>query len=169
MNTLALDISSTNIGAVALVDGSVAWAGTLVLKGDLWHRIRQARHELLAHLVPQLAAYAIDAVAYEGPAHRAQILSVVAQQRMVGVALLTLLERQPDLWIVEVSPATAKKALTGSGRADKAAMILSAASQITWRQPTEHEADALAVGLAAQPMLAMPVLKPAARTRKKAA
>lgn len=52
--------------------------------------------------------------------------------------------------VIDIAPSTAKKALTGSGRADKEAMIRFAALFLKVKSKTinEHEADALGIAMA---------------------
>jgi crossover junction endodeoxyribonuclease RuvC len=143
MKLLALDISSTNIGYVVWDGDAATLTGTLALKGDLLARIVAAQPRVEA-LVEQVQP---DAVAYEGPAHRAHALSMIAQQRMVGIVLLIAGMRR--LPLIEIAPAAAKKALSGNGNANKQMMELCAGAYLTGHD--EHQADALGVALAAWP------------------
>lgn len=138
---LALDISSTNIGWCLYADGSPKAHGTLKLKGDLHQRIALTE-PLIEDLVRRLKP---DRVAIEAPAY-SRNTATVAQQRCCGVVLLVL--GRHKLATVEIAPNTAKKALSGSGRADKKAMIAAARDYLDG-QFDEHAADALAVALAA--------------------
>ena len=145
MKLLALDISSTNIGYVVWDGDGAETVGTLTLKGDLLARIVAAQPQIEA-LVERVQP---DAIAYEGPAHRAHALSMVAQQRMVGIALLIAGLRKIPL--VEIAPSAAKKALSGNGNANKQMMEMCAGAYLSGHD--EHQADALGVALAAWPGL----------------
>jgi crossover junction endodeoxyribonuclease RuvC len=147
MKLLALDISSTNIGYVVWTGDMVDLAGTIVLKSPILMRRLIAAQPQIEALIEQVQP---DAVAYEGPAHRTSALSMVAQQRMVGVALLSAGLRRIEA--IEIAPASAKKALTGNGHAKKEQMMFHA-GQLVGVQIDEHQADALGVALAAWPGL----------------
>jgi Holliday junction resolvasome RuvABC endonuclease subunit len=66
---------------------------------------------------------------------------------MVGIAYAARWKRR--LPFLEVPIHDAKRALTGSGRADKDQMITAAMSTMHWSVATHHEADAGAVGMIA--------------------
>lgn len=143
MKLLALDISSTNIGYVVWDGSRVGAFGTLALKStNLLTRLTMA-HPLIESLIDRTNP---DAIAYEGPAHKTYALAMIAQQRMVGVILLTVGMRH--LPLIEIAPAAAKKALTRKGNANKDTMQLYA-SAYTDLPFDEHQADALGVALAA--------------------
>lgn len=143
---LGLDISSTNIGWCLLRDQAAQQAGTITLKGDLDARLRAGSLRLyqLLSLVGRL-----DAIAFEDAAYRGHPQAIIAQARMVGALYAMVTALNMKLPIIGVAPASAKKLLTGSGRADKNAMISEARRYgpiIAW---DEHQADAFAVGLSA--------------------
>jgi len=147
---LALDASSTSIGAVVWNRTEDAFVHSLV-----WHAPRTAaigaRIELAATwLKERVFLWPPDVLAYEGPAHRTTPLALIAQQRMVGMVLY--LAQRNGMPTIEVPPATAKKALTGSGNASKT-LMLATARTIIGTPVSEHESDALGVALAASGMI----------------
>jgi Holliday junction resolvasome RuvABC endonuclease subunit len=144
---LAFDISSVSIGWVRWdADRErVENHGLINLKlygASPKHRLLRARAEVEYLIAPRTAAQ----LAYEGPAYKAHPGALIAQQRVVGVVLACayLFGYEP----IEISPATAKKALTGNGKADKAQMQALAQHHFDHTAYSEHEADALAVALA---------------------
>ena len=141
---LAFDISSTNIGVVAWQDNAVLWHRTIVLRGkDLGQRLLAAQREFLPLFPPQRP----NLVAYEGPAYsKKNMLAVIAQAKTAG--LLEVLCAGLGVPIVAITPSSAKKALSGSGKAEKAEMVRCAAAYLC-NDYSEHEADALGVALAA--------------------
>ncbi len=143
MRLLALDASSTNIGWVLLRDDDVEAHGTIVLKGDQRQRLCLTE-TLIDGLIKK---HAPDGIAYEGPTRTFQS-AIIAQQRVVGVILLTV--NRLGMVDVEIAPAAAKKALTGKGNAKKPQMIAAAAAHLSGVYD-EHAADALGVALAAFP------------------
>lgn len=140
MNILALDVSSTNIGWCIEANGALT-SGTVKLVGPIERRLCLAE-TAINHLVQRFQP---EAAAIEAPAYGSK--SLVVQQRTAGVVLLVLARWK--LLTAEIAPTSAKKALTGSGRADKAAMITAAQNHLSGKFD-EHAADALAVRLAAQ-------------------
>lgn len=143
---LALDISSTHIGVVlyhdAVADGTpsgVVEHTEWTLQGDIAERCRRAYN----HFFTLLERFpAIDCLAIEAPVIR--FGGSIPQIRVSG-AILTL-AGQRDIPYLDVSPAAAKRALTGKGNADKETMQARAhAYGITG----EHAADALGVALSA--------------------
>jgi len=136
---LALDVSSTNMGFV-LYHGAVLDYGEPPLAGDIAERCRRAYnvfHTLLDRY-PQ-----IDVLAIEAPVARFAS-AVIAQSRVAGAILA--LAGQRGLPLVEVSPAAAKRALTGIGNATKDTMMARARE---YRVFGEHASDALGVALVA--------------------
>jgi len=136
---LALDISSTNLGFV-LYHGAVLDYGEHPLAGDIAERCRRAYnvfHTLLDRY-PQ-----VDVLAVEAPVARFAS-AVIAQSRVAGAILA--LAGQRNIPLVEVSPAAAKRALTGIGTATKYSMMLEAQG---YGVSGEHAADALGVALSA--------------------
>lgn len=136
---LALDLSSTTIG--------VCYAGrefeTLRLAGDIAQRCRHARalvHGLL------LGWPDVDLVALEAPV-MSYASATIAQARVSG-AVLGLVSELGLCWC-EVSPANAKKVLTGTGGARKGQMM-AAARLATGCALDEHQSDSYAIWLAAR-------------------
>ncbi len=147
---LALDASSTSIGAIVWDMNHDA-----VYHRAVWHAkdgatIGQRIAGTVSFVEPLCSMYRPRALAFEGPAYRAAPLALIAQQRVVGMVLYLAHER--GLPTFEVPPATAKKALTNTGTADKDMMLRFAASYLLGTS-TEHEADALGVALAARGMI----------------
>lgn len=143
---LALDASSSTIGYALMVDGRFVAHGTIALpkRQSIGARCAAA-HAAFGRLWAQHGPtrLAIEKPAYAG----AQPLAMVAQQRVMGAILLAAWEKglaEP----IEVASNTAKKALSGNGRADKAAMLLAARSRVP-DVADEHAADALGVALGA--------------------
>jgi Holliday junction resolvasome RuvABC endonuclease subunit len=147
---LALDASSTSIGAVVWNLDNDA-----VVKHEVWHAkdgatIGQRIAGTVSFVEPLCIMYRPLALAYEGPAYRTTPLALIVQQRVVGMVLYLAHER--GLPTFEVPPATAKKALTNMGKANKDLMLRFAASYLLGTY-TEHEADALGVAMAASGMI----------------
>jgi len=135
---MALDISSTNLGFV-LYHGVVLDHGEQALAGDIAERCRRAYnvfHTLLDRY-PQ-----VDCLAIEAPVARFAS-AVIAQSRVAGA--IFALAGQRTIPVVEVSPAAAKRALTGHGNASKEEMQRAARC---YGVSGEHAADALGVALA---------------------
>lgn len=164
---LALDISSTQIGWCYLHPTLTPLAKSIPLGGrttDIAGRCLTAQQQLAILIA---ACGSIDCVAIEAPV--AQYASaVIAQCRVAGAVLAEV--RAHGLAWQEVSPAAAKRALTGKGNADKREMVMSAAERLghdplflefesrrslwaAWMNDycvyDEHAADALGIGLAA--------------------
>jgi Holliday junction resolvasome RuvABC endonuclease subunit len=138
---LALDASSTTIG-YCFYDGAVLASGEIALKDiDIAVRCRLA----FAHFNGLLELYSLpDVIAIESPVARFGS-AVIAQARVSGALLCAASLKQ--ILVVEVAPQLAKKALTGRGNADKAAMMAVAWERYGVRG--EHASDALGVALAA--------------------
>jgi len=142
---LALDASSTTIG-YCLYDGTVLDHGEIKLSGaDIADRCRLA----FAQFNGLLALYPLpDVIAIESPVARFGS-AVIAQARVSGALLCAASLKH--ILVVEVAPQLAKKALTGRGNADKAAMMAAARERYGVRG--EHASDALGVALAARGMV----------------
>jgi Holliday junction resolvasome RuvABC endonuclease subunit len=135
MKILALDMSSTKIGVC--YDGVQFRTSTLV--GDVAQRCEGAQYAI-EHC---LRAYPdIDLVVIESPVGRFA-KALIPQARVSGVVLAELSRR--NLAWTEISPAQAKKALTGKGTATKPQMIAAAPAGCD-----EHQADAYGLWKAAQ-------------------
>lgn len=137
---LGLDISSSHIGFCVLRGGQVADHGEWTLAGPIEARCRQAYNRFLLLLDRMQQP---DVLAVEAPVARFAS-AVIAQSRVAG-AVLTL-AGQRDILVTEVSPAAAKRILTGNGRADKSAMQAAAGA---YQVRGEHASDALGVALSA--------------------
>jgi Holliday junction resolvasome RuvABC endonuclease subunit len=135
---LALDISSTKVGIV-FYHGAVLDHAEWTLQGDIAERCRLAYNRFYSALekYPQ-----VDVLAVEAPVAR-YASSVIAQSRVAGAILA--LAGQRNIPVVEVSPAAAKRVLTGHGNADKPMMMRAAAC---YGVIGEHASDALGVCLA---------------------
>lgn len=165
MRMLSLDASSTSIGYVVWDDDEVRTHGTARLntgkaRDDLGLRLTRAADAIDTWL----AEFCPEQVACEGAAHHAQPLALLAQAEVRGV--LRLACRRVGLVLLDVPPATAKKALTGRGNADKAQMEEHARCYLVGAFD-EHAADAVGVGLGAQALLRGDV-QPRRRTKKAA-
>ena len=168
MIIMGFDISSTNIGVVTwdtTGEGQALRHQTIRLNENhsLGRRLL-AGHAELTMLFPTLRP---DLVAYEGPAYsKKNVLSIFAQAAMAGQLLA--LCAGIGIPTVVIQPTTAKKALSGSGKADKEEMILCASAYLSGPYD-EHAADALGVVLAAvqKAELEQQVGKPAPRPRRR--
>lgn len=144
MKILAFDLA-TNSGWVA-GDGSI--------KPVVGHfRLPPTGHDVGAFLCGARDYYNAlidrfqpDVVLFEMPVLGA-VVTVAVTRKLHGMAgMLEVVCRDRGVPCYEVSPATAKKRLTGSGRARKADM-LQAARRLGLTIETEDEADAVAVWL----------------------
>lgn len=136
---LALDISSTHVG-VCFYHGAVLDHAEWTLTGDIAERCRRAYN----HFYTLLDRYPqIDCLAIESGGGRS--FQAVKQMQRVAGAILAL-AGQRNIPVIEVSPATAKLALTGRGNASKEAMEFRAHA---YGVTGEHAADALGVALVA--------------------
>lgn len=144
---LGLDISMRNIGwAIARDDGEIVRWGHWELKGTIEQCCYEAQWRVADLKPPATLGYTPGLVlaGVEAPVKKF-FETAVKQIRVSGAALAGLAGRVPA---IEVSPLTAKKRLTGSGKADKRAMI-AAASQLVGNAVNEHTADAIAIALVA--------------------
>lgn len=164
---LALDISSTAMGWCYAhperrpVAKSIALGTTRV---DIADRCAKAQAEVALLIA---ACGDIDCVAIEAPVAQ-YAAAIIAQCRVAGAVLAEL--RAHGLTWCEVSPAAAKRALSGAGNADKKAMLEAAAPHFghdalfleieqrrglwaAWMNSylvyDEHAADALGIAIAA--------------------
>lgn len=137
MRLLAFDVSSTNIGWIYAIDGVPQYCGLITLAGKPHQRLAAA----LGQLQQLRQRHPVDRLIIEAPIQGPGKLALIQQQRMVGLVLAVCATASPA---VEVYPNTAKKALTGSGTADKA-LMLSYAYAVLGNGISEHEADALGV------------------------
>jgi Holliday junction resolvasome RuvABC endonuclease subunit len=160
---LGLDVSSTAIGYVVR-NGAVVDRGVIRLDSKAQIGVRcVAAHDAVATLLDQ---HAVDLLAIESPVVR--FGSCVPQIRVSG-AVLELAARR-GLLTIEIAPKEAKRVLAGDGDASKQQMLMAAAEAFgfeiealayvmrrgDWIAITsgcgvfcEHEADALAVAVAA--------------------
>lgn len=136
---LALDISSSHIG-YCLYHGAVLDHAEWTLQGDIAERCRLAynRFYSLLERYPQ-----IDVVAYEAAVGR--YFTACETECNVQGAILAL-AGQRHIPVVKISPAAAKKELTGRGNASKTEVQKFAAD---YGVQGEHAADSLGVALAA--------------------
>jgi crossover junction endodeoxyribonuclease RuvC len=144
---LSLDASSVTIGWV-LWDGAVRDQGTVKLTGaDIADRCRQAFASvgLMIETHPD-----IDVVALESPVWRFAN-STLPQCHVQGAVMARV--ALFGLHVVSVSPAAAKRTLTGHGNADKLMMQRAAAC---YGVTGEHASDALAIALSASTKVYVP-------------
>lgn len=139
MRLLSLDISSTHIGMALFDDGDIILASSYAPPGDLRRRLVAigAWFQIEVHKCRP------DFLAIEAPAFASR--EHVAIQRAVGAVLCNWTGSE----VLEIAPTSAKLALTGSGKADKADMIKYAGYLAPELGPDEHASDAIGVGLAA--------------------
>ena len=128
-------------------------AGVLRLKAgtSVAHRLRQLELDLvevLEDLCP--SAIAVESVF----SHQQNLRTAILMAHARGVVLLCGQRR--GLELVELSPATVKKAMTGQGNASKRQMQLAVAAEFSLERPPEPPdvADAIAVALAGARRLA---------------
>jgi crossover junction endodeoxyribonuclease RuvC len=128
-------------------------AGVLRLKAgtSVAHRLRQLELDLvevLEELCP--SAVAVESVF----SHQQNLRTAILMAHARGVVLLCGQRR--GLELVELSPATVKKAMTGQGNASKRQMQLAVAAEFGLDRPPEPPdvADAIAVALAGARRLA---------------
>lgn len=130
-------------------------AGVLRLKAgaSLSHRLRQLELDLV-DLLEELApsALAVESVF----THQQNLRTAILMAHARGVVLLCGQRRGIEL--VELSPATVKKAMTGKGNATKRQMQVAVASEFGLDRPPEPPdvADAIAIALAGARRLAQP-------------
>jgi Holliday junction resolvasome RuvABC endonuclease subunit len=131
--TLALDISSDYIG--------ICYDGTELETIRLKHPAIANRCDMAGRMIASyiLLYCDIDLVVIESPVAR-YANAVIAQSRVAGAVLAIL--AQYNLAYIEVSPTSAKKALTGSGKATKQQMM-----DCVPGSRDDHQADAYALWL----------------------
>lgn len=137
---LALDASSTTIGYVVYAGEVLAHGEHKLGGGDIATRCQTA-YDILSRLLERYPD--VDCVALESPVARYGS-AVIAQSRVSGVLLLVVAQRL--MHVIEVSPAAAKKILSGKGNADKATMQEKAKA---YGVTGEHASDAVGIALAA--------------------
>jgi Holliday junction resolvasome RuvABC endonuclease subunit len=118
---LGLDASSTCIGYALLIDGHIERYGhyDIAKTSDIAHRCELAR----VWAVGALETFAPTLVLIESPVGR-HTKAVIPQARVSG-AILSALSAAQALY-AEVTPGQGKQALTGSGNANKYAMLAAA-------------------------------------------
>ncbi len=128
-------------------DATLIEAGVLRLKDatSLSFRLRQLEldlNEVLDELAP--TAIAVESVF----THQQNLRTAILMAHARGVVLLCAERR--GLLLVELTPATVKKAMTGSGKASKQQMQTAVASEFRLAAPPEPPdvADAIAIALA---------------------
>lgn len=144
-------LQRTGYGCVELdADGwipTLVEAGVLRLKAgtSLSHRLHQLEldlNELLDELAP--SALAVESVF----THQQNLRTAILMAHARGVVLLCGQRR--GLELIELSPATVKKAMTGNGAASKRQMQVAVAQEFALAAPPEPPdvADAIAIALA---------------------
>lgn len=144
MTIIALDIS-LNVG-YAIGDGTPE--NTLIGTTE-FHRwkddIAVLGRKFSGWLGDTIGLYNPEALVIEKTIHHATKLNYRTTQILNGLAWEAHREAEfCDMPRFEYAPATVKKSLTGTGRADKKAMI-KAAREKGFRIETDHEADAVAL------------------------
>jgi len=171
VRVLGLDpgLSLTGYGCVAAdptspAGGRLVEAGVLRLpsRRPLAERL-QALETDLAQVLDDLApaVVAVESVFHHGRNPRTAIMMAHAR----GVLLLGAARR--GLEVVELPPATVKRAATGSGRADKAQVQAAVAARLGLDGPPEPPdvADAIAIAFAAAARVLAPIPEPTVRDR----
>lgn len=123
--------------------GTRGWALMQWLEG----MISQYRPDLVALESPFIPLRPQKAEGIAGPA----TFVTTAQTLRLQITLAAVIEttcKKHGIKCVEVSSVTAKKELTGNGRAEKRDMVI-AATRRGWRVADDHQADACAVALVA--------------------
>lgn len=113
-----------------------------------------AFHDFLADTLTTMQP---DALAFESPILPRGTMSMQTTEHtlrtLIGlVSIAELIARLREVRCLEVNVATAKKALTGNGRAEKSDMV-AAATNRGWAVADDHQADACAVALVAMETL----------------
>ncbi|MEL7371024.1 MAG: crossover junction endodeoxyribonuclease RuvC [Myxococcota bacterium] len=149
MRAFGIDPGSRRTGwGIVTVEGSRTTfiaAGVIRLNESLELSERLCTlHEAMAET---LATHRPDCVFLESPFHHKNARSALVLGHARGVALLAA--RQACSTLGEVTPAEVKKAVTGSGRADKTQVQAMVRAILGLREtPAEDAADALAVAIA---------------------
>lgn len=122
MKVLGVDQSYTSTGLVVLSDGNITSAGRFVT--DVTRDKPSRAWELGLHICRMVQEHRIDVVAIEGLAFglRGDATRDLAGLQFVITAMIKHLGVS-DVPVLVVSPKTVKMAATGSGKADKSAMI----------------------------------------------
>lgn len=140
---LGLDASSTMLGWCVLQgDRAIAHGETRLGGADIAVRCQSAQ-DALRLLLDSFGT--VDVIAIEAPVARFAA-AVIPQARVSGALMALAASRW--LYVLEIAPAQAKRALTERGNADKGQMQTAA---IGYGVAGEHAADALGVALAARP------------------
>lgn len=144
-------LQRTGYGCVELAgDGwtpRLVEAGVLRLKAGtpLPHRLRQLELDLM-EVLDELApsALAVESVF----THERNLRTAILMAHARGVVLLC--GQRKGLELIEIAPATVKKAMTGHGTASKRQMQIAVAAEFSLAEPPEPPdvADAIAVALA---------------------
>jgi crossover junction endodeoxyribonuclease RuvC len=134
-------------------NSSLVEAGVLRLKAGtpVAHRLRQ----LELDLIEVLEELAPSAIAVESVfSHQQNLRTAILMAHARGVVLLCGQRRGVEL--IELSPATVKKAMTGRGNATKRQMQIAVAAEFGLDRPPEPPdvADAIAIALAGARRLA---------------
>lgn len=144
---ISFDLGKTNTGIATWVDGICT-----TTQGVSFNRTETLGETLLEfkEFVIGHTPDGIDWIAYEqrmtaGP--RMGLRHLELHYGMVGI--LHMRAYQLQVPIISVPISTAKKALSGNGRADKDEMLAAANKRVAWRVDSHDEADAIAVGLVA--------------------
>ena len=137
---LALDVSSTNLGYVVYSNAVLAQGEHRLGTGDIAPRCQTA-YDIVTMLLDQYVA--IDCIAIESPVARFA-KAVIPQARVSGAILALAAARWKH--VIEVTPTSAKLALSGKGNASKDTMMARASA---YGVHGEHASDALGVALAA--------------------
>jgi Holliday junction resolvasome RuvABC endonuclease subunit len=146
---LSLDLGKMNTGIVAWADNHVLWIDDVTFKNTstLGETLKEFKELVLLQTPPAATHW----IAYEqrmtaGP--RMGLRHLELHYGMVGILHMRAWTLQVPILSIPIS--TAKKTLTGNGRADKDAMVTAAKSRFPRFVISSHDiADAIAVGLAA--------------------
>lgn len=169
---LAFDPGTNLIGWVLLIDGVVRDHNTIDIskRGNLaFDRLPAAYEELQAVFDLTDPTH----VAYEGLANGGQLTTIITHAAIH--AIIELLSRWRRIFPIKVAPTQVKMHMVGKGggpETKKQFIIQAAIPHFAPDLPTEHEADALGVGLFAddriQGLPLPPKKKPAPRKKKEA-
>jgi len=144
MNIIGFDLSTTHIGWCCVTDGVHTAHGETALRGEFSERMMQA-HEVLERLCDDPACN--TRMAIETPFVGKNAKTSLQLGLMRGLAWAVSM-RHFGAVPIEITPAEAKLALTGTGKASKSDMMAFARLQTGIYMP-EHAADAFGVALAA--------------------
>lgn len=143
MKILALDTATRKCGYALFQDGELVKSGTWVMSGDFDDRLAQ-----LFHNVEEVGAD-VELVALEVPFVHPRMRKDTAIRLGQAVGVVKGWAFLRNIKTFDVYPTTAKKAMTGSGKATKYGVQEAVRAKFGLPDVLEDEADAIAVGVSA--------------------